>query len=101
MIVAEVLRQSVCRALVRERGDAAKDERLRELVQDVRDAIRSRFEFIKAGELDYHRSGWPSCGGSSLARNRPGEFPRGAGSQGSGTNSELLVCFGHLWTVRP
>jgi hypothetical protein len=36
-----------------------KDERFHELVQDVLDAIRSRFEFIKAGDLTRHRSGWP------------------------------------------
>lgn len=36
-----------------------KEERFHELVQDVLDAIRQRFELMKAGELDYHRSGWP------------------------------------------
>jgi hypothetical protein len=40
-------------------GYLTKDERFHELVQDVLDAIRSRFEFIIAGELTHHRSGWP------------------------------------------
>ncbi|MGE3512818.1 MAG: hypothetical protein AB7N65_28480, partial [Vicinamibacterales bacterium] len=36
-----------------------EDENFHELVQDVLDAVRSRFELIGAGELDRHRSGWP------------------------------------------
>jgi hypothetical protein len=36
-----------------------QDERFHELVQDVLDAIRSRFELIKVGELRQNRSGWP------------------------------------------
>ncbi len=36
-----------------------KDEGFHELVHDVLDAVRSRFDLIGAGDLDRHRSGWP------------------------------------------
>ena len=36
-----------------------EDEEFHELVQDVLDAVRSRFDLIDAGELDRYRSGWP------------------------------------------
>lgn len=35
------------------------DEGFHELVQDVLDAVRSRFDLIDSGEIDRHRSGWP------------------------------------------
>ena len=36
-----------------------QDERFHELVQDVLERVRSRFELITSGELVYKRSGWP------------------------------------------
>lgn len=36
-----------------------EDEGFHELVQDVLDAVRSRFDLVDEGELDRHRSGWP------------------------------------------
>ena len=36
-----------------------EDEGFHELVQDVLDAVRSRFELVEAGEFERHRSGWP------------------------------------------
>jgi len=37
----------------------SQEESFHELVQDMLDAIRSRFNLIEAGELQRHRSGWP------------------------------------------
>lgn len=37
----------------------AEDESFHELVQDVLDRIRERFDFIEEGTLERHRSGWP------------------------------------------
>jgi len=36
-----------------------EDEDFHELVQDVLDAVRSRFDLIDAGEIERNRSGWP------------------------------------------
>lgn len=35
------------------------DEGFHELVQDVLDAVKARFDLIDSGDLDRHRSGWP------------------------------------------
>jgi hypothetical protein len=40
-------------------GRLTQDERFHELVQDVLERVRSRFEFINAGVLVSKRSGWP------------------------------------------
>jgi hypothetical protein len=37
----------------------SQNDKFHELVQDVLDAIRSRFEFVTVGELRRNRSGWP------------------------------------------
>lgn len=35
------------------------DEEFHSLVHDILDQVRSRFEFIEVGEVQYRRSGWP------------------------------------------
>lgn len=37
----------------------AEDESFHELVQDVLDRVRKRFDLIEEGTLELHRSGWP------------------------------------------
>jgi hypothetical protein len=36
-----------------------QDERFHELVQDILERVRARFELVTSGELVYKRSGWP------------------------------------------
>jgi hypothetical protein len=53
--------REAAKQLIEENFEAyvAEDESFHELVQDVLDAVRSRFQFVVSGELDRYRSDWP------------------------------------------
>lgn len=54
--------REAAKQLIEENFEAyvAQEERFHELVQDVLDALRLRFDLVEEGELQRHRSGWPS-----------------------------------------